>query len=170
VSVKTRIGVERAEAETWIAFLLAQGLSALTVHGRTVSQQSEGHADWGAVSLAVRVRDEGRHSTRIVGNGDVRTPEAFLQRAAETGADGIMIGRGIFENLFLFGAIRGVTSGSAPAAGDFSRLTPAEKVFHFRSHLARHRETWGGVRGFNTLKKFAKTYLRAFRGRRLWTR
>jgi tRNA-dihydrouridine synthase len=160
VSVKTRIGVARPSPDEWIGFLLQQGLDALTIHGRTVSQQSEGEADWNAVSLAVRLRNAADLPTRIVGNGDVRTADAFSRRARETGADGIMIGRGIFENLFLFRAIRG------GAGTEYSCLAPREKVRFFRHHLAFHRETWGTMGNFNVLKKFAKTYLRSFSGAR----
>ena len=166
VSVKTRIGIRKPRAEEWLGFLLAQGISALTVHGRTIAQQSEGQADWTAVALAARLRDEAGLPTRIVGNGDVRTPQMFFQRARETGADGIMIGRGIFENLFLFRAIRDMATGSAEDFVDYSRLSPLEKVAFFHRHLALHRETWGEKGNFNVLKKFAKTYLRAFSGAR----
>jgi tRNA-dihydrouridine synthase len=159
VSVKTRIGVTESRAEEWLGFLLAQGIAALTVHGRTVVQQSEGFADWDAVALAVRLRDETAPHTRIVGNGDVRTIESFHRRAEETRADGIMIGRGIFENLFLFRAIRG-----GSGTHDFSLLSPEEKVSWFRRHIALHEETWGHAERFDVLKKFAKTYLRAFEG------
>lgn len=165
VSVKTRIGISRPNAEEWLGFLLQQGISALTVHGRTVSQQSEGLADWGTVALAVRLRDQAGLPTRIIGNGDVRTPQAFYQRARESGADGVMIGRGVFENLFIFRAIRETAAGAAEPA-DFSRLSPREKVAHFHRHLALHRATWGEKGNFNVLKKFAKTYLRAFGGAR----
>ncbi len=160
VSVKTRIGVTRANPEEWIAFLLSQGLSALTIHGRTVSQQSNGEADWSSVSLAVRLRDQAGAPTRIVGNGDVRSAEVFHQRLAQTGADGIMVGRGIFENLYLFRAIRGEEE------AQYSLLSPQQKVLSFRRHLAFHREAWGERGNFNVLKKFAKTYLRAFAGAR----
>jgi tRNA-dihydrouridine synthase len=165
VSVKTRIGVTRPLAEEWLSFLLAQSLSALTIHGRTVSQQSEGEADWTAVSLAAHLRNQAGVPTRIVGNGDVRTPGMFHQRLAETGADGIMVGRGIFENLFIFRAIR---EGISTEKGflEYSRISPREKVLFFRQHLAFHRETWGEGGNFNVLKKFAKTYLHAFGGAR----
>jgi tRNA-dihydrouridine synthase len=159
VSVKTRIGVAQPNAAEWLGFLLAQGLAALTVHGRTVVQQSEGAADWAAVALAVRLRDEAGLATRIVGNGDVRTAEAFRCRARESGADGIMVGRGIFENLFLFGAIRG---DAGPR--EYALLDPEEKIAWFRRHILLHRETWGSSGRFDTLKKFAKTYLRSFEG------
>ena len=70
-----------------------------------------------------------------------------------------MIGRGIFENLFLFRAIRG-----DPGLHEFALLDPEEKIEWFRRHIALHQETWGRDRRFDLLKKFAKTYLRAFEG------
>jgi tRNA-dihydrouridine synthase len=159
VSVKTRIGVRESRAEEWLGFLLSRGIAALTVHGRTVVQQSDGAADWDAVALAVRLRDQLAPHARIVGNGDVRTVELFRRRAAESRADGIMVGRGIFENLFLFRAICG---GASPH--DFSALDPKGKIAWFRRHIALHEETWGCNGKFDVLKKFAKTYLRAFEG------
>ena len=164
VSVKTRIGVVRSKAEEWLGFLLAQGISALTVHGRTVAQQSDGEADWSTVTLAVRLRDQAGLPTRIIGNGDVKTAAAFLRRVQETGADGVMIGRGVFENLFLFRAIRGALAGADSPPLEFSRLRPMEKIAYFRRHLALHRETWGMSKSFDVLKKFVKTYVRAFEG------
>jgi len=163
VSVKTRIGISSSRAEEWLGFLLSQGLAALTVHGRTVSQQSEGEADWRAVALAVRLRDQAGLSTRIVGNGDVRSSRAFHRRASESGADGIMIGRGVFENLFVFKSIR-ASSSEGGAAADFSALTPVQKIAWFRRHIDLHEATWGRGSRFDVLKKFAKTYLRAFEG------
>jgi len=161
VSVKTRIGIDSPCAEDWLGFLLSQRIAALTVHGRTVAQQSEGRADWSAVGCAVRLRDAASLPTRIVGNGDVRSAAEFFQRVRETGADGVMIGRGIFEDLFLFAGIRAGAEGL-----EFSDLAPLQKIDFFRAHLALHRETWGQVKGkgFDVLKKFAKTYLRAFEG------
>jgi len=159
VSVKTRIGISASRAEEWLGFLLAQGISALTVHGRTVAQQSEGVADWGSVALAVRTRDQVAPGTLVVGNGDVKTAASFRSRAEESGADGVMVGRGIFENLFLFRAIRGEDGDK-----DFSALTPGDKIDWFRRHISLHEQTWGRDGRFDTLKKFAKTYLRSFEG------
>lgn len=159
VSVKTRIGVSHPEPEEWLGFLLSQGLAALTVHGRTAAQQSEGLADWSAVARAVKLRDAAGLPTRIVGNGDVRTREDFLRRARESGVDGVMVGRGIFENLFLFRAVRG-----DPGEHEFARLAAAEKVAWFQRHIDLHEQTWGAAARFDTLKKFAKTYLRSFEG------
>jgi tRNA-dihydrouridine synthase len=159
VSVKTRLGISHSQAEEWLGFLLAQGLSALTVHGRTVAQQSEGAADWGAVAAAVRLRDAAGLATRIVGNGDVRTAAEFHRRAAESAADGVMVGRGIFENLFLFRSIK-----SGPGEHEFSRLPTGDKIAWFQRHIDLHDQTWGTAARFDMLKKFAKTYLRSFEG------
>jgi tRNA-dihydrouridine synthase len=159
VSVKTRIGISASRAEEWLGFLLGQGIAALTVHGRTVVQQSEGTADWNAVALAVRLRDERAPGTLIVGNGDVKTADSFHRRAQESRADGVMIGRGIFENLFLFHAIR-----EESEAREFALLSPEDKIAWFHRHITLHEETWGRAGRFDTLKKFAKTYLRAFEG------
>jgi tRNA-dihydrouridine synthase len=159
VSVKTRIGISRSEAERWLGFLLSRGLAALTVHGRTVAQQSEGAADWGVVALAVRLRNEAGLATRIVGNGDVRTAEDFQRRARESGVDGVMVGRGIFENLFLFRSIA-----SEPGQQEFAALASGEKLAWFRRHIDLHEQTWGTGARFDVLKKFAKTYLRSFEG------
>ena len=159
VSVKTRIGISHSQAEEWLGFLLAQGLSALTVHGRTVAQQSDGAADWGAVATAVRLRDAAGLPTRIVGNGDVRTAPEFQRRAGESGADGVMVGRGIFENLFLFRSIK-----SGPGEHEFSRLSTGDKIAWFQRHIDLHSQTWGTAARFDMLKKFVKTYLRSFEG------
>ena len=164
VSVKTRIGIVRSKAEEWLGFLLAQGISALTVHGRTVAQQSDGEADWSTVTLAVHLRNQAGLPTRIIGNGDVKTAADFLRRVQETCADGVMIGRGIFENLFLFRAIRGALGNAETPCLEFSRLERAEKLAYFRRHLSLHRETWGSAKNFDVLKKFVKTYVRAFEG------
>jgi tRNA-dihydrouridine synthase len=165
VSVKTRLGVTSPRgAEEWISFLLRQGIAALTVHGRTVAQQSEGTADWNAIAMAVRLRNEAGVPTRIVGNGDVKSVDAFFARATQAGVEGIMIGRGVFENLHLFTAIRARRDGTPDPRVDFSSLASAAKVEAFRRHMILHRDTWGPGKQFDVLKKFAKTYLRSFEG------
>lgn len=102
VSVKTRIGFKSIKAEEWIGFLLRQNLAALTVHGRTQKQMSKVPADWNAVAAAVELRNQIAPQTLIIGNGDVANHTDGLILAKKTGADGIMIGRGVFANPFCF--------------------------------------------------------------------
>jgi tRNA-dihydrouridine synthase len=102
VSVKTRIGYNKNEIETWIPFLLRQNISALTVHLRTRKEMSSVPAHWDFMSQIVEIRNEISPSTIILGNGDVTDIQDAYTKARETGCDGIMIGRAIFGNPFLF--------------------------------------------------------------------
>lgn len=98
VTVKMRLGfdkdhincVEMARAMEEV------GVQAIAVHGRTRSQMYEGKADW---SYIKDVKDA--LSIPVIGNGDVRSVEDFHRMMAETGCDGVMIGRGIIGNPFL---------------------------------------------------------------------
>lgn len=102
VSVKTRIGYAKNEMETWIPFLLRQNIAALTVHLRTRKELSSVPAQWNLMPRIVEIRDEIAPQTLILGNGDVVDTDDARRKYNETGCDGIMIGRAIFGNPFLF--------------------------------------------------------------------
>ncbi|MEK7552707.1 MAG: tRNA-dihydrouridine synthase family protein, partial [Patescibacteria group bacterium] len=104
VSVKTRIGYRRNELDAWLPELLAEQPAAITLHARTRQEMSKVPAQWAAVARAVKIRDELRSQTLIIGNGDVGDLAAARARAAETGADGILLGRAIFGHPWLFAA------------------------------------------------------------------
>ncbi len=151
VSVKTRTGVSRHETERWIPFLLEQQLSSITLHGRTQKMQSEGHADWNQMALAVNLRNQMGLDTPIQGNGDVLTLDQGIELAANTGVDGIMVGRGIFHNPWFF---------------DPSKLEVpvAERIGQLLLHTRLFEQTWAGRKNFNILKRFFKIYLNNFPG------
>jgi len=102
VSVKTRIGYNKNEIEKWIPEILKEKPVALTIHGRTKKEMSKVPADWKQIKRVREIRDEMKSKTLIIGNGDVKNISEGKERVKETGVDGIMIGRGIFENPFLF--------------------------------------------------------------------
>jgi len=102
VSVKTRIGFKSIQTEEWISFLLKQDIAALTIHGRTQREMSKVPAHWDEIAKVVRLRDKIAPHTLIIGNGDVANRAEGLQRIKETGADGIMIGRGVLHDIFCF--------------------------------------------------------------------
>jgi len=109
VSVKTRVGYNKNELDKWLPILLSAEPSAITIHARTRKQMSKEPADWSLVKRAVEIRNEvegakneNKHSTLIIGNGDVLDIKDARKKAEESGADGVMFGRAIFGNPWLF--------------------------------------------------------------------
>jgi tRNA-dihydrouridine synthase len=102
VSVKTRVGYNKVQIEEWIPFLLSQDISALTIHCRTRKEMSLVPAHWEYVKEVVTIRDRMGVKTKIIGNGDVRSVAHGHALAQETRCDGVMIGRAIFGNPWLF--------------------------------------------------------------------
>ncbi|MCA1754001.1 MAG: tRNA-dihydrouridine synthase [Spirochaeta sp.] len=149
VSIKTRIGLDTPETEDWIGFLLQLRPAALTVHGRTAAEMSDPPADWSQVRLAVELRNRISPSTVMVGNGDIRSESELQAAAAASGVEGVMIGRGIFEDLLAF-----------RRSGASWVEQPREVVLEtFIRHIELHRIYWQGERNFEILKKFARAYL-----------
>ena len=102
VSVKTRIGYNKESINEWIPALLELKLPALTVHLRTRKEMSKVAAHWDLMPRVVALRDALSPHTLIIGNGDVKSVEDAHQKAELFGADGIMLGRAIFGNPYLF--------------------------------------------------------------------
>ena len=102
VSVKTRIGFSKPEIETWIPALLEENLAALTVHLRTRSEMSDVAAHWDLIPQIIALRDKIAPQTLVLGNGDVDSLVMAREYVAKYGADGVMIGRGIFGNPWFF--------------------------------------------------------------------
>lgn len=102
VSVKTRIGFNKVQTEEWITFLLEQKIDALTIHGRTAKQMSDVPANWEEISKAVNIKNTISPDTIIIGNGDITNQNDIMVKHKKYGVDGVMIGRGIFKNPWIF--------------------------------------------------------------------
>lgn len=151
VSVKTRIGISKPISEDWAGFLLEQKIDVLTVHGRTAEQMSVGHADWHEIRKVVRLRDKVSPATLILGNGDVRSYKDALVKYRESGVDGVMVGRGIFHNPWIF-------------AQDNKVRKPDDYKKVLITHLHLYEKTYGTARNYHIMKKFFKMYINNFKG------
>ena len=156
VSVKTRLGFRSRRTELWSETLLRLHPAVLTMHGRTAKELSEVPADWGEIAKVVELRDAMGSDTLIIGNGDVTKREQIPDFCRDYGVDGVMIGRGIFHDLFIFRP--------PETEGAFRDLPPREKLRHLREHVLLFREVWGEGRNVNILKKFVKVYVTGFAG------
>lgn len=155
VSVKTRIGFKTINTEQWLSFLLSSNIDALTVHGRTVAEMSKVPAHWDEIAKAVTFRDRMKLKTLIIGNGDVASRADGIEKQKKYGVDGLMIGRAVFEDPWVF----------APEHKDHSI---AEHLELMRKHVGLFEKTWGSEKQFAILKKFFKIYVRDFDGASDW--
>jgi nifR3 family TIM-barrel protein len=168
VSVKTRIGDVKNELKTWLPNLLKAEPAAIIIHARTRKEMSLVPANWKTVSEAVKIRDKYKSKTLILGNGDVTSFKDAYEKAKETEADGIMVGRGIFGNPWFFN----------PKI-DFNEIAPQIKIKVLLEHAVLFEKIFGkkktrpqrlskqacdGGRDFNIMKKHFKAYINGFPG------
>ena len=149
ISVKTRIGYNKNQISEWIPFLLSQDIEALTIHARTRKEMSLVPARWEHVKEVVEIRNKMGLKTKIIGNGDVVDLEQGRKLAKETGCDGIMIGRGIFGNPWLFSE---------------KNPTIKEKLKVLIEHTKLFEKILGKHKNFAVMKKHYKAYVNGFDG------
>lgn len=102
VSVKTRLGYSRVdEWRDWLTNVLEEKPAALTVHLRTKKEMSKVEAHSELVPEILALKNELSPETKLIINGDIKNRQDG-QKYIDQGADGIMIGRGVFTNPFCF--------------------------------------------------------------------
>lgn len=153
VSVKTRIGWNQISTEEWVGHLLEVNPAVITLHLRTRKEMSDVDAHWDEIHKAVDLaRGTG---TLIVGNGDVESLEEAEKLAKDTGVDGIMIGRAVFGNPWLFNRNRRRED------------VPLDEVFDVMiEHADLYEEVFEGKRNFAVMRKHLRAYAREFDGSR----
>lgn len=159
VSVKTRIGYNKNELETWIPKLLETGIAALTVHARTRKEMSLVPARWEHVKRAGELRTEMGVDTLILGNGDVKDLVDAEARVKEAGVDGAMLGRAIFGNPWLFSPLH---SGSRDMLAP-KEISLPEKLRVMVEHTKLYEELLPH-KNFAIMKKHYKAYVNGFDG------
>lgn len=177
VSVKTRIGYNKNEIDTWIRFLLEMKLPLLTIHLRTRKEMSEVPAHWELMPEIIKLRNEISPETLILGNGDVLDIEDGKKKCAEFGCDGMMLGRAIFGNPWLFtsppapllGKERG-SEGGERSPGERSGLPNSkrpdlkERILVMLEHTKLFEKELGQYKNFAIMKKHFKAYVNGWEG------
>ncbi|CAJ1225238.1 tRNA-dihydrouridine synthase [Lactiplantibacillus xiangfangensis] len=151
VSAKTRLGYSKlAEYQSWIPTLLEQHVALLTVHLRTKQEMSKVPAHLEVIDDLIRMRDAIAPETLLQINGDIATYQDGLELAKQhPGLDGVMIGRGVFANPFVFEA--------QPQAHSLDELLGLLKM---QLDLFDDFATRYDVPRFPSLKRFFKIYAR----------
>lgn len=169
VSVKTRVGYNQREIETWIPALLETNIPVLTVHARTRKEMSKVPARWEDIATIVDMAKG--TNTLIIGNGDVRDLAHAKERVAETGADGAMLGRAVFGNPWLFYdktcEVHGVHISADPKhvrVEGCECITFEEKLRVMVEHTQLFAEVLGDIKNFALMKKHYKAYVNGFSG------
>ncbi len=151
VSVKTRTGIKTHNTEQWIGNLLEVKPTAITLHARTQKMMSAYPAEWEQVKIAVELRNQVSPGVPIIGNGDVLSIEDALLKIEQTYAEGVMVGRGIFKNPFMFNF-------------PYEEISREVKLDLLLRHLDLFLDTWGNEKSYQIMKKFFKIYTSEFAG------
>jgi nifR3 family TIM-barrel protein len=155
VTIKTRIGIDRDHQTFLDAGRIAEesGCAAIALHGRTAQQAYSGAADWAAIAAL-----KAEVSIPVLGNGDIWEASDALRMLRETGADGVVIGRGCLGRPWLFADLAEVFSGRSG-----TRLL---KLGQVAATLGRHAELlaalMGEPHGLTDLRKHMAWYFKGF--------
>ncbi len=151
VSVKTRVGYHNESLDEWLTALLEANLAAITLHLRTRKEMSLVPADWELMKKAVEIRNRVNPSVLLIGNGDVQDLDDARAKAAASGCDGVMLGRAMFGNPWVF-------------AGRKPEDTPLAEKLAALIELAQDFEKLTPRKNFSILKKHIKAFVTGFDG------
>ncbi|ARF17087.1 tRNA dihydrouridine synthase [Sporosarcina ureae] len=154
VSVKTRLGyTDIEEWHTWLRHVLEQDIANLSIHLRTRKEMSNGNAHWELIPEIKKLRDEIAPNTLLTINGDILDRQMGLELVEKYGVDGVMIGRGIFNNPFAFEKEK--------KEHDYKELLD---LLRLHLDLFDKYSTELEPRLFKPLRRFFKIYVKGFRG------
>lgn len=158
VTVKMRIGIDDEHHTHLDAGRIAveEGAAAVALHGRTAAQRYSGTANLTEIK---RLKEHLAHTgIPVLGNGDIFAAEDAQRMMAETGCDGVVIGRGCLGRPWLFAelaaVLRGVDKPAPPTLGEVTAI-----IMRHAELLAGHSGEEHGVR---ELRKHMGWYMRGF--------
>jgi nifR3 family TIM-barrel protein len=163
VSVKTRVGFNKEEIDTWIGELLKEDISALIIHLRTAKELSLVPANWDYIKkIKELIKKSGKASpiglrpreVLLIGNGDVQNLKDAEEKAFKYGCDGVMIGRGVFGNPWFFS---GREKEPISLKERLEVLVEHAQIFDKELSKPKHKN-------FDVMKKHFKAYVNDFPG------
>ncbi len=155
VTMKTRMGIDEDHLTYLDAGRIAQaaGIAAVALHGRTAIQGYSGTADWESITRLVEHVD-----IPVLGNGDIWEAADALRMVEQTGAAGVVVGRGCLGRPWLFrdlaAAFEGRDVATLPSLGEVAAMMGRHAEL-----LSRHL---GEERGCRELRKHVSWYLKGF--------
>ena len=159
VSVKTRVGFNKEEIDSWITELIKEDISALTIHLRTAKELSLVPAKWDYIKKIKELIKKSGKEILLIGNGDVADIDDARRKYKEYGCDGVMIGRGVFGNPFFF-AKKNVLS---EVEGQFS-IEEKLKILIEHTQIFDKELSKPKHKSFAVMKKHFKAYVNGFEG------
>jgi nifR3 family TIM-barrel protein len=155
VTMKTRKGIDDDHLTYLDAGRVAQesGAAAIALHGRTVSQAYSGTADWEAIGNLVSHVD-----IPVLGNGDIWEAADAIRMVTETGAAGVVVGRGCLGRPWLFRDLAAAFAGEQVA----TLPTLGEVAAMMRRHAELLCQHMGEERGCKEFRKHVSWYLKGF--------
>lgn len=156
VSVKTRLGYNKIDLN-WVEKMLEAKLPALIIHLRTRKEMSGVPAHWEFMPEIIALRNKISPETLIIGNGDVKNLGDARKKIKETGCDGVMLGRAIFGNPWLF-------SPHVRHVGTEEKLKVMVEHTKLFEKLLMHPAKDGAGKNFAIIKKHYKAYVNGFEG------
>jgi nifR3 family TIM-barrel protein len=158
LTIKMRKGIDSEHLTYLEAGRIAEGagVASIALHARTAAEFYSGTADWAAIETLKNAVT----SVPVLGNGDIWSAEDALRMMRETGADGVVVGRGCLGRPWLFGDLSsGFTGGSAKIEPNLGFVATA-----FRRHAELLIEFFDGDedRACRDIRKHVAWYFKGY--------
>ncbi|WP_308796416.1 tRNA dihydrouridine synthase DusB [Agromyces silvae] len=157
LTIKMRKGIDADHLTYLEAGRIAEGagVASVALHARTAAEFYSGQADWSAIAKL----KETVTSVPVLGNGDIWSADDALRMVAETGCDGVVVGRGCLGRPWLFGDLAAAFKGESvtyrPSLGEVART--------FRRHAELLTEFFDSEeRGCRDIRKHVAWYFKGY--------